>query len=128
MPAQICSTNTSPKLDILLEEYTDANFATELHPLADNGGYTLTYLPKLSSKYILNKSASALCKSIDQRGSNTASTQAATICDAGSVERRSAVAVFDATKIFLNQDESNRTTDVDVLENDTFINDTTFGT
>jgi CSLREA domain-containing protein len=117
-PLKYSSTNTSPKLDILLEEYTDANFATELHPLADNGGYTLTYLPKLSSKYILNKSASALCKSIDQRGSNTASTQAATICDAGSVERRSAVAVFDATKIFLNQDESNRTTDVDVLEND----------
>ena len=66
----------------------------------------------------MNKAATALCKSIDQRGNNTVTTQAATICDTGSVERRAAIAIFDSTKIIINQDESNRTTEVDVLEND----------
>ena len=117
-PLTYSSTNTSPKLDIILDALPDANFETELHPLANYGGYTDTYLPKLSSKYILNKAATALCKSIDQRGNNTVTTQAATICDTGSVERRAAIAIFDSTKIIINQDESNRTTEVDVLEND----------
>jgi len=117
-PLKYSTTNTSPKLDINLDEHADADFATELHPLANYGGYTDTYLPKLSSKYILNKAVTSLCKSIDQRGSNTVTTQAATICDAGSVERRAAIAIFDATKIITNQDESNRITEVDVLEND----------
>jgi hypothetical protein len=48
-PLKYSSTNTSPKLDIILDDSTDANFETELHPLANYGGYTDTYLPKLSS-------------------------------------------------------------------------------
>ena len=110
------TTSTLPKTDINLDDpsYSDAIFATELSPLANYGGYTDVYLPKTTSKYILNRASATTCE-IDQRGSQNLSSD---ICDIGSVERRVAVAVFDVAKIINNKDDSNRIAEVDALAND----------
>ncbi len=111
-------TDLSPKTDINLDDASNAgaSFATELHPLANYGGVTDTYLPKLSSKYILNRAFKTLCD-IDQRGSETP-LKSTDICDTGSVERRTAIAIFDSSITVDNKNETNRISETDVLAND----------
>ncbi len=113
---QYLTTNTLLKTDIILDEpsHADASFATELNPLANYGGYTDVYLPKTTSKYILNRAPGANCE-IDQRGSQNLSSNT---CDTGSVERRTVVAVFDIAKVVINKDDSDRIAEVDALAND----------
>ncbi len=111
-------TDLTPKTDINLDDASNAgaNIDTELHPLANYGGFTDTYLPKLSSKYILNRAFTTLCDA-DQRGNETP-LKSTDICDTGSVERRNAVAVFDSSITIDNKNETNRISETDVLAND----------
>ena len=119
---QNCSPHTTAEdtltTDINLDNHPDASLITELHPLANYGGYTDTYLPKTSSKYILNKAAEGVCSRVDQRGSGTSLKALPQHCDIGSVERRVATAVFDPAVVSPSQDASDRITDVDVLADD----------
>lgn len=111
-------TDLTPKTDINLDDASNAgaSFATELHPLANYGGVTDTYLPKLSSKYILNRAFTSLCDA-DQRGNETP-LKSTDICDIGSVERRTAVAIFDSSLTLDNKNETDRISETDVLAND----------
>ena len=61
------STTPVVKTDINLDDPINAgaSFDTELLPLANYGGYTDSYLPKTTSKYILNRTLDSLC--VDQR-------------------------------------------------------------
>ncbi|MDO8416020.1 MAG: CSLREA domain-containing protein [Agitococcus sp.] len=112
------STTTTLRTDINLNDpsNSDANFATELLPLANYGGYTDSYLPKTTSKYILNRTLDSLC--VDQRGNSSPTNTAANNCDVGSVERRVAVAVFDDSQVITNKIDSDRIAEVDFLDND----------
>lgn len=109
-----------PDINLNDADHADANFATELHPLANYGGYTQTYLPRTTSKYILNRaslSTDTTCVRTDQRNSVTP-IGALNKCDAGSVERRTATAVFDAGKTLNNNDDTNRIAEIVFLYND----------
>ena len=117
------TTTGSEKLpDIILDDgnHADANFETELHPLANYGGYTKSYLPRTTSKYILNQVSLGVetnCDRLDQRNSQSPSS-ATDKCDAGSVERRHATSTFDVSNILNNKDDSDRIAEIDFLSND----------
>ena len=112
------STTPVVKTDINLDDPINAgaSFDTELLPLANYGGYTDSYLPKTTSKYILNRTLDSLC--VDQRGNSSPTNTAANNCDVGSVERRVAVAVFDDSQVITNKIDSDRIAEVDFLDND----------
>ena len=112
------STTPVVKTDINLDDPINAgaSFDTELLPLANYGGYTDSYLPKTTSKYILNRTLDSLC--VDQRGNSSPTNTAANNCDIGSVERRVAVAIFDDTQVLTNKNDSDRIAEVDFLDND----------
>ena len=111
---------TRPDINLNNPSNADAQFVTELHPLANYGGYTKSYLPRTSSKYIINKAAASgetTCDRLDQRSSSSPS-DSPNKCDVGSVERLTANAVFDIAKTINNKDESDRIAEVDIFSND----------
>lgn len=112
----LSTTTLSTDIDLDDAVNSDANFANEFNLLANYGGYTDVYLPKLSSKYILNRSNATFCE-VDQRGSETPQNESTEICDIGSVERRNIVTISDITKVTSNKDGTNRVSEVDALAN-----------
>ncbi|PTQ89298.1 CSLREA domain-containing protein [Agitococcus lubricus] len=100
-----------------LDNVTDDIFEQEFTPLGYYGGMTQTYLPKLTSKYILDKAPTECTQRIDQRDSNT-SFAVNIKCDIGSVERRIATAIYDKNLTFTNEKSLDRIIELNVLEND----------
>lgn len=100
-----------------LDTVTDDSFANEFTPLGNYGGLTQTYLPKISSKYILDQGADLCTQVPDQRNSDTSYLPANT-CDIGAVERRVATTVFEKNAVFTNKSTIGRIVRLNVLEND----------
>ncbi len=101
--------------NLLSKQFPLVPLADELMPLGNYGGYTLTYLPKSTSTYLLNTTVPTLdcLDHLDQRGSKTADN-----CDIGSVEKRTAIAISIETQILGNNDGTDRLAVADALAND----------
>lgn len=86
----------------------------ELTALANHGGLVDSYLPLISSLYVLDKGQLlGSCESDDQRGVTRNSGAA---CDAGAVELRQLTATKDEG---VSRDKTNRIAYIDILSNDT---------
>lgn len=101
--------------NIVLDGLADATLANELETLGNYGGLTPNYLPRLTSKYVLDKAASGeLCPEVlDQRG---APRNANMTCERGAVERRQLLAAEDLR--IKNSIGSNRAILANLLDND----------
>ena len=108
-------TKVSGNRNIALDGLADATLANELEALANYGGLTPNYPPKLTSKYVLDKAASGeLCPEVlDQRG---APRNANMSCERGAVERRQLLAADDLR--LKNAVGSNRAILANLLDND----------
>ncbi|HEX5360837.1 MAG TPA: CSLREA domain-containing protein [Fluviicoccus sp.] len=100
------STNTD------LDAVPGLTLADELNPLGLYGGRTLNYLPKLTSKYVLDQ-PNASCLETDQRGVVRVDFS---LCDVGSVERKQLTAISDVN--IVNKESENRIVRAQVLAND----------
>jgi CSLREA domain-containing protein len=119
----IVSTSTnSHDEDVHLPLPNLVQFSNIFNNLGNYGGYTPTYLPKItpdSKIYILDKVTSGNChEHIDQRGSATHTVSNVEGCDLGAVERRVPIAVVDLTNVFSNKDKTDRLAEINVLDND----------
>lgn len=90
-----------------------STLATLLEPLADNGGLSDSFLPKLTATDLIDRGEpQGSCLDVDQRG---AARESATACDVGAVERKKISAVDDTGD---NKPRTKRVAYVDVLAND----------
>lgn len=100
-----------------LNLHPEVTLDQEFMPLANYGGYTLSYLPKITATYVSKPSAGIdeleCANIIDQRTSEVANH-----CDIGSVQKRHPIAVSDNNVTIFNLDGTDRIAQADVLSND----------
>lgn len=100
--------------NVFLPSPLPIQFENEFNLLGNYGGFTPTYLPKTTSKYILDKGGACIDR-VDQRASTYSD---AIICDLGSVERRIAMAVVNRDSVITNNKTTDRSIEISVLDND----------
>ncbi len=110
----ISNIDSSTSNNVFLPSPLPVQFSDEFNPLANYGGYTPTYLPKTTSKYVLDKGG-ACVERIDQRSSSYPDQ---ITCDLGAVERRVAMAVVDRDSVITNTKSNDRAIELSVLDND----------
>lgn len=108
------SNATTSANNVVLASPSPVSFSNEFNPLGNYGGFTPTYLPKLSSQYVLNKGG-ACTERTDQRASSYLD---AITCDLGAVERRVAMAIVDRDSVITNNKTTDRSIEISVLGND----------